>query len=336
MGYLATSYPDGSVYFETDRTLYYVATAGVWQYLAGICRVTQANLPADFGTSGDVDVLAYVTDFAHLLRWNGSTWEWAPGEDGSDYVVAFVTGPDEPTGWHACDGSANVVRLLPTGARVRDRAEHAGELVSGMKTMCQEDLHVPETLAAGSEVLVVDGEARRAERRGRRAGSRPVGELTLRAGDHDSVRAVWPLLKHFELQTLGDRSPQTLDSAVAMFNGEKLGGGKSFEARNGSEIVGGIWFQNLGDGLALGHFVFATSGVTPEQKVGAVRKALKSLFASGFRKVSWFVFADNRIFQAFLRKRLNASHEGHFRKQIKRQGQFVDYDVWASFPEDIK
>lgn len=116
-GLAASDYPDGSVWYQIDRTLYFLASGGVWVYLAGVCRVAQADLPTDLGTAGDVGVLAYVTDFAHLLRWNGTGWEWGPGENGSDYVSAFVTGPDDATGWHACDGTVGVVRLKSDGSR---------------------------------------------------------------------------------------------------------------------------------------------------------------------------------------------------------------------------
>jgi hypothetical protein len=110
----ATSYPSGSVYQETDRRLWYMAVAGVWTYFAGIVSVNQADLPDDLNAA-DVDLLAYVADYHHLLRWNGSAWSWAPGENGSGYSVAFVAAPDPLTGWHLCDGSANVLTLKSDG-----------------------------------------------------------------------------------------------------------------------------------------------------------------------------------------------------------------------------
>lgn len=113
----AANYPDGSIFYESDRSVFYVAIAGVWVYESGVCRVAQADLPTDLGTAGDVGFLAYVTDYAHLLRWNGTGWEWAPGELGSDYVSAFVTGPDDTTGWLACNGAAGIVRLKSDGNR---------------------------------------------------------------------------------------------------------------------------------------------------------------------------------------------------------------------------
>ncbi len=51
--------------------------------------------------------------YNHLLRWNGTAFEFAPGDSGSGYAVEFVITPNAP-GWAACDGSTTTY-LLPTG-----------------------------------------------------------------------------------------------------------------------------------------------------------------------------------------------------------------------------
>lgn len=112
---VASTYPAGSLYYETDLGLYYIQNAGQWTYFSGILKVAQANIPQSLGTN-DAGLLLYVTDFAHLLQWTGSGWQWGPGDSGSDYIVAFVNGPSPITGWQACDGSANIPRLQSDGS----------------------------------------------------------------------------------------------------------------------------------------------------------------------------------------------------------------------------
>ena len=67
-----------------------------------ITPFTQATLPTL--TAADKGFLAVVTDYNHLLEWNGTAWEWGPGENGSGYVEAFLAAPTS-VGWHLCDGS---------------------------------------------------------------------------------------------------------------------------------------------------------------------------------------------------------------------------------------
>ena len=69
---------------------------------------TQANLStlaSTFGP-GNSGQLVYVTDYNHQLRWNGSGFDWGPGEDGSGYILPFLNDPSPTTGWQLCDGSA--------------------------------------------------------------------------------------------------------------------------------------------------------------------------------------------------------------------------------------
>lgn len=110
----AGNYVQGSIFAETDRFVAYVSVNGQWVYFTGFYPVTQATLPADLGQF-DNGLLAYVTDYAHLLLWTGTAWTWAPGEQGSDFIVTFVTGPKPATGWHVCNGSAGIQRLNADG-----------------------------------------------------------------------------------------------------------------------------------------------------------------------------------------------------------------------------
>ena len=110
----AANYMNGSLYFESDRGVVYIAVNGVWHYFVGTYYDLQANLPTDLGVN-DESFLFYVNDYAHLLIWTGQAWTWAPGEEGSDFIVLFLNGPNPVTGWHLCDGSANVPVLQSTG-----------------------------------------------------------------------------------------------------------------------------------------------------------------------------------------------------------------------------
>jgi len=112
----AARYPNGSVFFESDRTVFYVIINGVWTYLTGSMATDQNDLPGDLGTA-DAGFLVYITDYNHQLTWNGFGFQWAPGEVGGGYSVPFVTAPNPVTGWHVCDGST-VLQLQPDGTTV--------------------------------------------------------------------------------------------------------------------------------------------------------------------------------------------------------------------------
>lgn len=71
-----------------------------------LVQSVQADLSAlaDTLKAGDEGLLVEVTDYAHILRWTGSAWEWGPGETGGGYVQAFAVDPTG-AGWQLCDGS---------------------------------------------------------------------------------------------------------------------------------------------------------------------------------------------------------------------------------------
>ena len=77
-----------------------------------INRCTQAALPT-LG-AGDAGYMAWVTDYQHLLFWNGTAWQWGPGENGSGYIQFFAVAPAFGTGWALVDGSA-ITYLTSTG-----------------------------------------------------------------------------------------------------------------------------------------------------------------------------------------------------------------------------
>lgn len=104
----ASSYPIGALFFETDRTVFYInqGTFGSshWQFATGEFSCTQATLPVGLGAN-DAGFLASVFDYGHLLIWSGSAWAWGPGDAGSGMLQMFEVDPTG-AGWHLYDGSA--------------------------------------------------------------------------------------------------------------------------------------------------------------------------------------------------------------------------------------
>lgn len=111
----AQYYP--ALYFETDAnsTLIYRSTGTAWAYAGGMNRGTLASLPATLGAD-DSGYIYEVTDYWHLLRWNGANWIWGPGDVGSGYYQLFEAAPSTPAAnaWQICDGST-VARLNSDG-----------------------------------------------------------------------------------------------------------------------------------------------------------------------------------------------------------------------------
>ncbi len=69
-GYPAGSYPDGSLFWETDRHVLYVDMLGFWWYVSGIYIDTAANAPADLGGT-DIGFIFLANDTNAMSRWDG-------------------------------------------------------------------------------------------------------------------------------------------------------------------------------------------------------------------------------------------------------------------------
>lgn len=67
---------------------------------------TLAEQPTGLGVNDDA-LLFFVSDFGHMVRWNGplNKWEFAPGDPGNGFFADFAIVP-QTTGWFLCDGSA--------------------------------------------------------------------------------------------------------------------------------------------------------------------------------------------------------------------------------------
>lgn len=92
------------LFYETDRAILYANVGGAWVYASGTMAGTLSpdTKPTDLTTT-DQGFLFQATDYGHTYRWNGSAWQYAPGDGGSGYIVAgFGNGGI----WALCDGSA--------------------------------------------------------------------------------------------------------------------------------------------------------------------------------------------------------------------------------------
>ena len=73
-------------------------------------------------TAGDAGFLYHVTDYNHTVRWNGTIWEFAPGDLGNGFKRNFAITPQE-VGWALMDGST--VNYLVVGGAVLTTASIA-------------------------------------------------------------------------------------------------------------------------------------------------------------------------------------------------------------------
>lgn len=97
---------DGAVFVEQDRgQIVYQLREGVWAYVSGAYDRLQSELAALAGdlTTDDTGFLVNVTDFAHILRWDGAAWEWGPGDPRNAGHIAFFDA-DPGDGWKIIDG----------------------------------------------------------------------------------------------------------------------------------------------------------------------------------------------------------------------------------------
>jgi hypothetical protein len=91
---------------ESDRGVVYqvqsVGSSKAWVYISGQFKAAFADRPTDLG-SNDTGFLWHVSDYAHLLRWTGTGWEFVDEMGG--YFAFRVVAPDG-NGWVLCDGTA--------------------------------------------------------------------------------------------------------------------------------------------------------------------------------------------------------------------------------------
>lgn len=105
------NYDPGTLFYETDRTVVYRVNAAntAWVYAAGEMSATFANVPTDLGAD-DAGFLLQITDYGHRVRWSGTAWDFAPGDQGNAYFQDFAVAPS--TGWKLCDGTATTYLVM--------------------------------------------------------------------------------------------------------------------------------------------------------------------------------------------------------------------------------
>ncbi len=109
----ATSYPPGTSFYETDRTVTYqvqvVGGVNVWLFLTGVMRDVLANIPTGLGAN-DTTFWFKATDYMHDYNWNGSAWHFNPADPGSDFYTTTLN-PAGPNGglWGQANGSVYAV-----------------------------------------------------------------------------------------------------------------------------------------------------------------------------------------------------------------------------------
>lgn len=102
-----------TLYFETDRTVYYQLVNSAFIYTAGKMSSALANIPGDLG-SNDAGFLFYATDYQHTYYWDGAVWSYAPGDEGSGFIRHFTVAPRSGK-WQKLDGSTGITESLANG-----------------------------------------------------------------------------------------------------------------------------------------------------------------------------------------------------------------------------
>jgi hypothetical protein len=113
----------GALWIETGRNsitetppVVYRWSGSVWVFNGGFFTRNQNQLTTLSGTLGanDAGATVDVQDYGHTLGWNGSGFNWAPGDPGSGMLVLFDVDPSG-NGWHLYNGAANVSYLMGNG-----------------------------------------------------------------------------------------------------------------------------------------------------------------------------------------------------------------------------
>ena len=108
--YPANSYVDGTMYYETDRTVYYIVQAGSWVYMQGVMSGTLSPDTKPVGLAlADAGFRFDATDFYHEYVWNGTVWHYAPWDLGSGWMI--MGGQPNPAIFSLCNGSVATLSL---------------------------------------------------------------------------------------------------------------------------------------------------------------------------------------------------------------------------------
>lgn len=106
--YPATNYSVGTLFFEIDRTVYYIVLdysgSKKWWFFTGKFRSLLSFLPTDLGPE-DIEFRFYAIDYRHSWRWGSTIWTY-DRDNGDRQSGEFATFASDPgIGWALCDGS---------------------------------------------------------------------------------------------------------------------------------------------------------------------------------------------------------------------------------------
>jgi hypothetical protein len=100
----AGSLVEGSVWYETDREVYFIVRSDGWHYLAGVMQAAFASRPSGLGTLDD-GFQFWATDYKHLWQFDGANWHVLGGvlRDALANIPADLTADDTNFKFEATD-----------------------------------------------------------------------------------------------------------------------------------------------------------------------------------------------------------------------------------------
>jgi hypothetical protein len=107
----------GTFFAASDRNyVLWASTGAAWVYVAGVQYGTLSPDQKPTLTTNDANYRFRSTDFNREYRWNGSSWNDAPGQEPRFKASLFARngGPENAAGWALCDGST-VTRSTTSG-----------------------------------------------------------------------------------------------------------------------------------------------------------------------------------------------------------------------------
>jgi hypothetical protein len=76
---------EGSIWYETDRGVYFIVRSNSWFYYTGVMQDVYASRPTALGTL-DVGFLFWAEDYLHLWQFDGANWHVIGGEMRDDFT----------------------------------------------------------------------------------------------------------------------------------------------------------------------------------------------------------------------------------------------------------
>ena len=122
--------PNGTPFYETDRTALYLVMTAQWWLMSNMAfgvTLSPDTKPSDL-TARDSGFLIRSTDFDRQYRWSGTAWEDVKGQVQRGSIQWFpITIHADFTpgaGWQLCDGTAGVTRSTPTATTTTFTAQN--------------------------------------------------------------------------------------------------------------------------------------------------------------------------------------------------------------------